>query len=107
VTSPGTGPAIASSIAAASRTVRASGPLVPSPVTSAPSGALLIRPRLGLMPNSPLMLAGMRIDPPPSLACAKGSIPAATATAAPPLEPPASRPRSHGQRAGPASGLSV
>ena len=34
--SPSTGPAIASSIAAASRTVLASGPLVPSPVTSPP-----------------------------------------------------------------------
>ena len=73
--SPATGPAIASSIAAASRTVRASGPLVPRPVTSQPSGALLTRPRVGLMPNSPLMPAGMRIEPPPSLPCANGSRP--------------------------------
>ena len=73
--SPSTGPAIASSIAAASRTVRASGPLMPRPVTSAPNGALLTRPRLGLMPTSPLMLAGMRIEPPPSLPCANGSMP--------------------------------
>ena len=98
---------MASSIAAASRTVRASGPLVPSPVTSPPNGALLIRPRLGLIPNRPFMLAGMRIDPPPSLPCANGTSPAATATAAPPLEPPASRDGSQGQRAGPASALSV
>ena len=91
--SPSTGPAIASSIAAASRTVRASGPLVPRPVTSPPSGALLTRPRLGLMPTSPLMLAGMRIEPPPSLPCANGTIPAATATAAPPLDPPAEQGR--------------
>ena len=48
--SPSTGPAMASSIAAASRTVRASGPLVPRPVISLPKGALLTRPRLGLMP---------------------------------------------------------
>ena len=80
---------------------------MPRPVTSAPSGALLTRPRLGLMPTMPLMLAGMRIEPPPSLPCAKGTIPAATATAAPPLDPPASRDGSHGQRAGPAMSLSV
>jgi hypothetical protein len=76
-------------------------------VTSPPNGALLIRPRLGLMPNSPLMLAGMRMEPPPSLPCANGTIPAATATAAPPLDPPASRDGSHGQRAGPTRSLSV
>ena len=87
--------------------MRASGPFVPKPVTSLPNGALLIRPRLGLMPTRPLMLAGMRIDPPPSLPCANGTNPAATATAAPPLEPPACRPVSHGQRAGPTSSLVV
>ena len=35
------------------------------------------------------MLAGPRIEPPPSLACAAGTMPAATAAAEPPLEPPA------------------
>ena len=35
------------------------------------------------------MLAGPRMEPPPSLACAAGTMPAATAAAAPPLEPPA------------------
>ena len=30
----------------------------------------------------------MRIEPPPSLACAIGTMPAATAAAEPPLEPP-------------------
>ncbi len=42
------------------------------------------------------MLAGMRIDPPPSDACATATIPAATAAALPPLDPPGVRVRSHG-----------
>src|SRR5664279_1359401 len=81
------GTAIASSIAAASRTVRAIGPLQPSPVTSPSTGPLLIRPRLTLMPNSPQTLEGMRTDPPPSLPWANGTRPAATAAPAPPLDP--------------------
>ena len=93
------GPAIASRKAAASRTVRASGPGAQAGDVAV-EGALHTRPRDGLMPNRPLMPAGMRIEPPPSLPCANGSIPAATAAAAPPLEPPASRVGSHGHRAG-------
>ena len=41
------------------------------------------------------------MDPPPSLACAIGTILAATAAAAPPLEPPGVRSRSHGFRVAP------
>jgi hypothetical protein len=37
----------------------------------------------------PHALAGMRIEPPLSLPCAIGTIPAATLAADPPLEPPA------------------
>ena len=40
----------------------------------------------------------MRIEPPPSLACAIGNIPPATDAAAPPLEPPGVRSVSHGLR---------
>jgi hypothetical protein len=48
------------------------------------------------------------MDPPPSDPGANGSRPAATAAAAPPLDPPALRPVSHGFRAtGPASGSVV
>src|SRR3954470_19532342 len=94
------GPAIASSNAAASRTVRASGPCTDRPLISALSGAVETRPRLVLMPNNPLTLDGMRIEPPPSLPGAAGRRPAATAAPAPPLEPPADRVRSHGVRAG-------
>src|SRR3546814_1770711 len=43
------------------------------------TGKLLTRPRLGLRPTRPLIEAGIRIEPPPSLACATGTIPAATA----------------------------
>ena len=55
----------------------------PSPA-SGPTG---VRARVGFSPNSPQQEAGMRIEPPPSLACASGTIPAATAAAAPPDEP--------------------
>ena len=43
----------------------------------------------------------MRIEPPPSLPWAAGTIPEATAAAEPPLEPPAERRGSQGLRVGP------
>src|SRR5437764_13772746 len=94
------GPDITSSNNAASRTVRASGPCTDRPLMSELSGALDTRPRLVLMPNKPLTLAGMRTDPPPSLPGAAATRPLATAAPAPPLDPPAERVRSHGVRAG-------
>lgn len=45
-------------------------------------------PLLGLSPTSPAAAAGIRIDPPPSLACAIGTAPAATSAAAPPEDAP-------------------
>src|SRR5262245_2394471 len=54
------------------------------------------RPRDGFNPTKPHSLAGMRIEPPPSLACAIGTRPAATAAAEPPLEPPVEWSRFHG-----------
>src|SRR5437870_7651293 len=60
-----------------------------------------IRPRAGFRPTSPQHAAGTRIDPPPSLAWAIGAMPAATAAAEPPEEPPGVRPRSHGLRVAP------
>ena len=94
------GPAIASSSTAASRTVRAMGPCTDSPLISLDVGAAETRPRLVLMPNSPLTLDGMRIEPPPSLPGAADTNPLATAVPAPPLDPPADLVRSHGVRAG-------
>ena len=98
--SPGKFPAITSSSNAASSTVRAMGPITPRPVRSGTIGPSETRPRVGLIPNRPHTLDGMRIDPPPSLPWAAGASPAATAAAAPPLDPPADLSRSHGVRAG-------
>src|SRR3954465_363990 len=67
-----------------------------SPI-SGPSG----RRCLGsLSPTSPHSLAGIRIDPPPSLAWATGTMPLATAAAAPPDDPPGEGSGFHGLRAG-------
>ena len=65
------------------------------------SGASEMRLRWGLRPTSPQHAAGMRVDPPPSLAWAIGTMPAATAVAEPPDEPPLVRAGSHGLRVGP------
>jgi hypothetical protein len=45
-------------------------------------------PLLCFSPATPLHAAGMRVEPPPSVATASGPRPAATQTAAPPLDPP-------------------
>src|SRR6185369_5620971 len=98
----------ASRSAAVSRTLRvtANSNAIPAQ-PSAMSGPSEIRPRVGLRPMMPHWLAGLRIDPPPSLACAKGTIPDATAAAAPPLEPPLVCSRLHGLRHGPYASDSV
>ena len=57
-----------------------------------------MRPWLGLRPTSPEKPAGMRVEPPPSLAVATGTRPAATAAALPPDEPPGVRLGSHALR---------
>src|SRR5262249_58270616 len=96
-----------SSSAAASRTVRAIGPALPSPSAPDTEGAGETRPRDGLIPNRPQQEAGIRIEPPPSLPWASGASPAATAAAAPPLQPPGVRDASHGLRQSPFSSDSV
>src|SRR5437764_597442 len=65
------------------------------------SGAGEMRPRAGLRPTRPQQAAGMRTEPPPSLPWATGRMPAATAAAAPPEEPPGVRCRSQGLCVGP------
>src|SRR5262245_59980144 len=62
---------------------------------------MLVRPCDTLRPTRPQHDAGMRIDPPPSLAWAMGTMPAATAAALPPLDPPGVRDVSHGLQVGP------
>jgi hypothetical protein len=100
IVSPTPGPWATSSSAAVSRTLRVTQNAVLSPVSSR-SGPIVIRPCEGFSPTSPQHDAGIRIDPPPSLAWAAGTMPAATAAAAPPLEPPGLWSVSHGLRVGP------
>src|SRR3954454_3716324 len=91
-----------SSHAAVSETVRLTQPSIAMPPTiSVRSGASDTRPRLGFRPTSPQQEAGILIEPPPSLACAIGTMPAAVAEALPPEEPPGVRDVSHGLRQGP------
>ena len=56
-----------------------------------------MRPRVVLSPIKPLKEAGIRIDPPPSLAGEISVIPADTKAAAAPDEPPALRLLSKGK----------
>ena len=51
-------------------------------------GSRPITPFVGLSPASPQNAAGIRIEPPPSVAVAMAVMPAASAAAEPPLEPP-------------------
>src|SRR5271170_288579 len=95
-------PQVASRRAALSRTLRVSACAVASPnQRSVPVGPMGIRPREGLRPNRPVQDAGTRIEPPPSDACAIGTMPPATAAAEPPDEPPAESSRFHGLRVSP------
>jgi len=88
-----------------SATVRLTTPLDDSP--SRPFGPLGTRLRLGFRPTRPQHDDGMRIDPPPSLACAIGAMPDATAAAAPPLDPPGVWSVFQGLRVTPSARLSV
>ena len=79
---------------------------MPSPIPGA-NGAFETRPREALKPSTPQHEPGMRSEPPPSEPCEIAHRPAASAAAAPPLEPPAFRERSHGVRQGPFRAESV
>src|SRR6185312_12039202 len=75
---------------------------MPAPFQLSPtSGPAGVRARVGFKPKRPQADAGMRIEPPPSVACAIGTMRAATAAAEPPLEPPALCAGFHGLRVGP------
>ncbi len=90
-----------SSMAAVSRTVRETTPSVVAPIHSSPIGACVTLPRHGFRPTRPHSLAGTRMEPPPSLAWAAGTIRAATAAAEPPDDPPVEWAGFHGLRLGP------
>ena len=66
-----------------------------------------MRPNVDFRPGSPQKLAGVRIDPPPSLAVQKGTRPALTAALDPPLEPPGVCDSRHGFPVVPNAGLDV
>src|SRR5712664_4645278 len=80
-------PAIASNISAASSAVRARGPCTWPGSQASGIGQFGVSPGVGLMPTMPQNDAGIRIEQPKSVPCAKGTIPVATATADPPDEP--------------------
>src|SRR5262245_4489630 len=92
---------MASRAAAVSRTDRLTTLRTTRPAQASFSGALVWRPLDGLSPTRPQALAGMRMDPPPSPAWARGTRPAATAAADPPLDPPGERSGSQGLRVAP------
>src|SRR5690242_9584838 len=93
---------MASIMTALSRTlILTTWPQEKPPQPSPRSGPAGLRARVGFRPNRPQAEAGMRIDPPPSLACATGRMRAATAAAAPPDEPPEECARFQGFLVGP------
>jgi hypothetical protein len=93
-------------MSAASVTSRVMGPTCAT-VPKGDIGQAGTRPNEGLMPKIPVKLAGIRIEPPPSVPTASGPMPLATATAAPPEDPPGVLPVFQGLRVMPVSGLSV
>jgi len=103
----GSGPARTLSSNATSPTLRASGP--PTDVVShwLSFGHSGTRPRLGRSPTTPQNDAGLRRLPPMSDPSASGTMPAARAHAAPPLDPPALRLGSTGFRVVPKIVLNV
>src|SRR5215210_7609918 len=101
----GSGPEIAPSISATSRTVRAIGPSVESWDQAAWEGHEGTLPRDGLKPTTLQKDAGLRREPPMSLPSAMGTIPQARAAAAPPLEPPQVLVVSYGLRVSPNTSL--
>ena len=94
-------PASTESISAASATVVASAPFSLRPYQSVAPRSHGTTPVPGLMPTRPVHDAGIRIEPIPSLPWAIGTMPAATAAAEPPEDPPGVRPCAHGLRVTP------
>jgi hypothetical protein len=66
-----------------------------------------IRPGVGFSPAMPQKCAGMRMEPPPSLATPPAEHSAAIAAASPPLDPPGVRVKSQGLLVRPVIALSV
>src|SRR5215212_1876640 len=84
--------------AAASATVRASGPIVSWVCEIGMTPARLVSPTVGLLPTTPLALAGETIEPFVSVPIATAHRLAAGATPEPELEPPGVRSMAYGLR---------
>ena len=100
-------PVSTSKRSATSATVRAIGPRWSSDVLSGTTPSHEISPIVALSPTVPHAADGMRIDPPVSVPSAPKHMPAASAAAAPPLDPPADRDGSSGLRTGPKADSSL
>src|SRR5262249_57294832 len=96
----GSGPAMAWSRSAPSRTVRVIGPLWDRAFQRSWLGQYGTRPSEGFIPKMPQSAEGIRIEPEPSEPWARGPSPAATAEPAPPEEGPAVPARVQGFRHG-------
>src|SRR5438552_8082044 len=101
------GPAIAERRKAVSSTVRPIGPSVESVCQPFTAGQAGTRPGVGRNPTTLQKLPGLRRLAARSLPSANGSMPQATATAAPPEEPPQVFERSYGLRVAPNTALKV
>ncbi len=84
---------------------RAIGPTHDRSIRPDGGGPLGTRPWLVLMPDSPQMADGMRIEPPPSEPLPTGTIPDAMAEPVPPEDPPGERSGFQGLSVGPNLGL--
>src|SRR5438034_7800785 len=88
-------------MAAASATVRPCGPAVSCVCEMGTTPARLTRPTVGLIPTTPLALAGQTIEPSVSVPTPAAHRLAETATAEPELEPQGLRSRTYGLRVWP------
>src|SRR5437764_565602 len=102
----GSDPASVCNRIAASRTVRAIGPLCERAAQKSALGQYGTRPNEGFNPKIPHRAEGIRIEPAPSEPCASGPSPDATAAPAPPDEAPDVRSSFHGLLQGGPSRLS-
>ena len=98
---------MASSISAVSMTVRAIGLMLETLANTSGDMSCGTTPADCFNPTTPLQAAGMRVDPPASVPTPIGQTPAASATAAPPEEPPLVRSADQALRVRPNSGASV
>src|SRR3954469_5225054 len=84
----GQDPAIVSRNSARSATLRAIGPCTESGLQRLPTVPRVTRPADGRRPTTEQWLPGPRSEPPWSVPCASQTLPVATDTAPPPVEPP-------------------